>query len=292
MPSKSITSYAPDVGERHVFKLGDWPIRVEHLFLDYLQNYKEIPDYKKLLRSLTGVDELYSPLRRSSLKPDWSGEVESVNNYKKAKRAEIYMKEKDLLETSDPSKGKRLVLTSKGHKLFYKDFPLSKLRKNKWDGIWTVVLYDFPEKMDTKRKVFRQRLVKLGFGKAQLSVYVTPLPIATAIGELIRTDKLNDYVWVLTGRAILGMSDKDVARTSWPLEDLNTLYSKLLEVYPKVIGHKNRDLVLSGWLKMYLSVNSKDPHLPDELLPLDWKGETCRKKFQRSSITNYVASIF
>ncbi|KKQ41451.1 MAG: hypothetical protein US60_C0039G0014 [Microgenomates group bacterium GW2011_GWC1_37_8] len=153
-------------------------------------------------------------------------------------------------------------------------------------------MYDFPEKLKVRREVFRRRIVKLGFGSPQLSVFVSPLSLEEPIAKLVSGEGLEKFVWVLRADGILGMSDVDVARASWPLKELNNLYRRLFEIYPKINISKNKKLTRQGWIRFFLAVNSSDPYLPKELLPDKWAGVLCKKIFREFSLINLVSSLF
>lgn len=283
--------YCESDGGRVLLRLANWPLKIVNLFRKYLDDYQYVPDYKKLLRTMIEVKKMYQPLRYAFLKPDMYGTLRGINEFRVGQKAQIYMNKKDIIEAIDVKGRRRLVVTSRGHKIFYEDYPLASLRKKKWDGMWTVVMYDFPERMKAKRETIRRRLKSYGFGNCQISVLVSPLPLAKPIRDLIEGEHLEEYVWTLRSRGVLGMKDREVAEKSWPLDELNGLYNELLEVLPRVKKSKNRRL-RDAWARFFLAVSSKDPHLPFELLPSNWKGENCRKVFSRLSMASFLKGMF
>src|SRR3989338_2527182 len=74
--------------------------------------------------------------------------LEDKNDYRRALKTRIYMNKKDLVKTVDGKNGKRLLLTSRGHKIYYEEYPLAKLRKEKWNSEWTILTYDFPVRLN------------------------------------------------------------------------------------------------------------------------------------------------
>lgn len=68
------------------------------------------------------------------------------------------------IELSD--KGKKKVLTYKLQEL--------KLKQEKWDGWWRIVIFDVPEKKRSARDFLRFKLTELNFYTLQKSVLVTP----------------------------------------------------------------------------------------------------------------------
>ncbi len=125
----------------------------------------------------------------------------------------------------------------------------------------------------------------------QESLLVCPLPLETAIEDLVEGEKLSDCVWVLKAERVLGLENVEVAKRAWNLEKINGLYGKLLEVWPRVKVSKSKGLK-SDWERLYLSVDLVDPYLPFELLPEDWLGEKCRKQFYGSGFLNSLRNIF
>jgi len=255
-------------------------LKNQELFDKYLLDYEELPIYKKLLRSLIKYSEMYKPIpkRFGSFDPLWY--LTGVNEERQIKRAEIYLRKKDLIQAFDERSGRRLVVTSRGRKIFYDDYPLAQLRKKPWDKMWTVVMYDFPEKERVSRQLIRRRLIVLGFGSPQISLLVSPLPLETPIQQLLEGEGLAERVWTLRARRILGMENWQVVQRAWPrLTEISSLYEELLEVSPQV--EKGTRECLEWWNGYFLAVNNADPYLPFELLPSDWEGEGCEKEYFR-----------
>lgn len=264
--------------KRHLPSYCNWDIKTTGKFKKYLLDYEKLPNYKKLIRPMAKFSEMYvyRPPRPGTVA--WAfGEGPMMKEYLSIKRAQTYMNKKDLVNTFDNIHGRRLVLTSRGHKIFYHDYPLAKLRKEKWDGHWTIVMYDFPEKIRRRRTYIRDKLLKLGFGSPQISILVSPLPLAGAAQELIEGEGLEKYIWVLSAERVLGMDNREVAKKAWPIEELNYLYKVLLDSLSK--AKKAEGLVLAEWRLYFLALNTADPYLPFELLPEDWVGEKAEKEF-------------
>lgn len=160
------------------------------------------------------------------------------NEYRRGLRTRIYLHKKDLIKSVDGKGGRKLVLTSRAHKIFYQEYPLAQLRTKKWDGFWTIINYDFPNLQKNDRNYFRRKLKSLGFGSPQESVFVSPLPLSEALNQLVEGERFEKFAWVVRAQRILGLSHKEVAQKSWNLEALNGLYEKLLTVLPKVKKNK------------------------------------------------------
>jgi len=261
-------------------------LKNQKLFKKYLNSYEGLPSYKKILSTMIKFKQMYKPLLKKPGYPDLFGHIKAENEWRKYKRSQILLNKRDLIGTFDEAHGKRLVVTSRGRKIFYEDYPLAKLRDKPWDRVWTVVMYDFPERRRKERRWIRQRLMDLGFGSPQISILVSPLPIEGPIQKLLEGEDVVEQVWTLRAERILGMENREVARKSWPIiDELNLLYGELFEVLPEV--KKNKKLK-EQWREYFLAVNSADPYLPFELLPKDWKGKKCEREFVRLGSMGFV----
>ena len=252
---------------------------LEHqkLFDKYLLAYGALPSHKKVLSTMIKFKDMYRPISKRPGYPTPFVDIEGMNAERKLQRAQVFLNKRDLIQTQDGTYGKRLVVTSRGHKIFYKDYPLAKLREKPWDGVWTVIMYDFPERERQDRRWIRQRLMNLGFGCPQISILISPLPIEEPIQKLLEGERAADQVWTLRAERILGMGNLEVARKAWPIiGELDQLYKELLRVLPNI--KKDKEL-LEEWKTYFLAINEADPYLPLELLPEDWQGNICEEAF-------------
>ena len=286
------THYLLNNDEKEFLKLANFPLKLEESLLGYLSDFETVPDYKKIVNSMIEAKNLYQPLTSSSLYPDFGGDLREINEYRKFQQARFYMHKKDIINTTDEKGNKKLVVTSRGHKLFYEDYPLSRLQKDKWNGQLSVVMYDFPERLKVKREILRRKLITFGFGSPQISILVSPLPLSEAIQEFIEGEGLQKYVWVMKAYGIMGMLDDDVAKASWPIDELNDIYKIFLNVLPAIERLENVKALKKVWVKLVLAVISADPHLPKELLPPDWKGKRCKRKLSDFPLAQVFSSIF
>lgn len=274
-----------------LLELAGWDIKTARKFKGLLEDYAQTPSAKALLASMIKFEEMYQPLYRGVFRPDPFGVIEGENEYRTAKRAEVYLRQKDLVKVTGGAGGKRLILTTRAHRVFYEEYPLAKLRKQKWNSLWTLITYDLPNRLRNRRDFLRKKLKGLGFGCPQESLYVSPLPLAAPLKELVVGENLADYVWVTAARRVLGLDNREVAERAWHLGEINDLYGQLLEVLPRVkkAGHKQ---LLTEWQRYFLAVDLADPYLPRELLPEDWVGERCRRQFSRLGLWGLLKSLF
>ncbi len=262
--------------------------KFKNTFESYFIEYQTIPNYKKMLNAMIKFEDMYTDL---FIKPRYIDSPQ-IHEENIAKRAQIYMNKKDIVKTYDATEGKKLVVTSRGHKIFYKDYPLAQLRNKPWNGMWTTVIYDFPEEHRVLRNYIRRNLQNLGFGAPQRSVLISPLSLEVPIQKLIEAENLSKQVWVLKGKRILGTDNREVAQEAWPIiKELNQLYKELLRVLPIIKKNRDKEKKLT-WKQYFLGVNNADPYLPKELLPEKWYGTDCEKEYIKICKPGIFTHIF
>jgi DNA-binding transcriptional regulator PaaX len=68
----------------------------------------------------------------------------------------------------------KLELTEKGEAELLKFSDYAHKKPKKWDGIWTIVSFDFPINKGRARDVVRFHLKRIGFIQLQQSIWVYP----------------------------------------------------------------------------------------------------------------------
>lgn len=272
-------------------ELAGWDVKTLQAFKQLLLRLETVPMSKSFLNSLIKFEDMYRDIRPGPFSVNIFMDIEGLNGERRSRRARLYLAKKDLVKVSDKSGNKKLVLTSKAHKIFYEEYPLASLRKKKWDGTWTIITYDLPNTRKADRDNFRDKIKELGFGSPQESFYVSPLSLGKPLSQLINGEKLNDFVWVARAEGILGLTNRDVAEKSWNLKQLSYLYCKLLEVLPQV-NKLNSKKINDEWQMHFLSLDNVDPYLPNELLPNDWPGESCKNGFKKFGLPSLLHLIF
>lgn len=164
-------------------------------------------------------------------------------------------------------------ITSVGKGRIVRSFPLLSLQNKKWDKKWRVVTFDIPEEIRWKRDRLRRKLVELGFGMVQESVWATPHAFEDDIKNFITESSLSDYVYVfVAGEYFIGDIDS-LAEKIWNIEDLNERYKDFVET----VNKENREESKRSLLNNYFTVVMSDPFLPKELLPKSWWGDKARE---------------
>lgn len=96
--------------------------------------------------------------------------------------------------------GEEVKLTSRGRKIL-KDIEMREMeipRPKKWDGVWHLVSYDIPNRLNKKRDYFRSVLKRWQFYQIQKSLWVYPFECKEEIAVLAQYLKIEPYVVVMT----------------------------------------------------------------------------------------------
>lgn len=138
-----------------------------------------------------------------------------------------------------------------------------------WDGRMHLITYDIPEKRRQDRDLLRMYLRRLGCGKLQDSVWMTPYNPIDIIRSFIEEQRLGGTVIISDLGAGGSIGEEDLVSLVvriYPLETLDDRYSEWFdEAQERGVDH---------WMVMgYLAILRDDPQLPFPLLPAWWKGD-------------------
>ena len=89
-----------------------------------------------------------------------------------------------------------IVLTEEGKKRAL-TFQIDKMkikRPIKWNGKWSLVTYDVPEKKKPAREALREKLKELGFHEWQKSVFIFPFPCRDEIDFLTEFFEIRPHI--------------------------------------------------------------------------------------------------
>lgn len=120
-------------------------------------------------------------------------------------KATIKRLEKQKLISWGEENGKlRLTLTDKGKKrvLQYNIDTLKINDKQKWDGLWRVIIFDIPENKKAGRELFREKLKQLGLQHLQKSVFVSRLECKDEIDFLSHALEVAPHVQYILAKEI------------------------------------------------------------------------------------------
>ena len=142
--------------------------------------------------------------------------------------------------------------------------------KRVWDGRMHLITYDVPEVNHTDRDTLREMLRRLGAGKLQDSVWITPYNPVDIIRITVEKKQLAGSVIVSDMGRDGAIGEEDLASLIvriWRLDVINDRYEEWLREY-------KRSDRLDQWLvTSYFTILRDDPQLPFTLLPKWWKGD-------------------
>lgn len=141
----------------------------------------------------------------------------------------------------------------------------------RWDGKWCIVLFDISEKERAKRNVLRDFLKRLGFGKLFESTWISPFPFLGQVDQFIKSYHLKSQVILSVSDRVGTEGSRDLASRIWKLDEINREYQDFLNSNKSPSGK---------FIFQYLVIAKRDPRLPKELLPIDWKGERVFERYQ------------
>lgn len=136
-----------------------------------------------------------------------------------------------------------------------------------WDGRLHLVTYDIPETNADDRYVLREYIRRIGCGRLQDSVWITPYNPIDLIRSFVRKRNLEGTIIVSDVGKDGAVGDEDVralVSRVYGLESLNDRYSMWLEETDEDVDH---------WaIIKFFSILKDDPQLPFAILPPTWKG--------------------
>lgn len=105
----------------------------------------------------------------------------------------------------------RIELSEKGKKkvLMY-NLDEMKLKQDKWDKIWRIVIFDIPEEKKNARDFLRLKMKELGFYLLQRSVLVTPWDCRKEIDFIKHFYEVDKYVNLIEAKCFGG--DEQIKR--------------------------------------------------------------------------------
>jgi phenylacetic acid degradation operon negative regulatory protein len=155
-----------------------------------------------------------------------------------------------------------------------------------WDGRWRLVLFDVPRQQNRQRDRLRQFLRNRGFGCLQGSLWITPEPL-TGIREQLEGGRINVKTLILfEGVPSGGENDAEIVAGAWDFAEINRCYTGEMTVLEQFPSAPPRDSTTAAALQRWAAAErqawytavSKDPLLPERLLPKDYQGRSAWRK--------------
>jgi len=156
------------------------------------------PTKQKILLLLLGgiaFGYSYTPGKQWKILKEVAYEWKKINKEKLKKEIRDLYRSKSIKRKENPDGSYTIILTEKGKlKALTYHFQNMKIKNEKWDGKWRIVVFDIPEKLKKGRDALRGRLKKLGFYEFQKSVFVFPYECKDEIDFIVEFFNLRRYV--------------------------------------------------------------------------------------------------
>lgn len=166
--------------------------------------------------------------------------------------------------------------------------------RDHWDGNWRLVTYSIPEKERAARDRLRHELGWLGFGMFANGLWMSPHNYTREVEQLADALDMRSRIEVFTAHHNGFSDDQTIVQRCWNLSAINERYAAFIAKYqPMYEDHcralgQHQDLEPSQYfvnrftlIHEYRRFPFKDPELPQELLPADWRGIEAMNLFRQ-----------
>jgi phenylacetic acid degradation operon negative regulatory protein len=147
---------------------------------------------------------------------------------------------------------------------------------SEWDRRWLLVFCPVPEDQRAKRQVLRNRLGFEGFGFLGPTVAITPHlsheePATVILKELDLVDKAT----IFRCEAAELISNEEIVRRAWDLQDLDQQYRDFIEAFRQRAARTSEEAFTAAvdLVHQWRRFPFIDPQIPARLLPSDWRGK-------------------
>lgn len=199
-------------------------------------------------------------------------ELEGLN-YQKLKQTFVDLKRRGLIRSL-----KEPEITASGRKRLQSFLPRYQ-KERPWDKVIYLITYDIAEKRHIWRDRLREFINKIGAGRLQNSVWLTPFNPQKLLKEFINTEAgfEGEIIVSCIGKdGYIGEESlKDLISRVYKLEEINQAYEEFLQKYQHGTHDKWHTAV------GYLSILQRDPQLPWELLPTGWAGDKAYELYEK-----------
>lgn len=154
-----------------------------------------------------------------------------------------------------------------------------------WNHCWHLVTYFIPEEHRHARDEFRRELSWLGYGMLTHTVWLSPRNQQRAVETLAARLDIHHFVQMFRSESDGFMSCDELVARCWDLSALNQDYSDFIARHAPAANFYRAQFDASQELDagecfarrvllihQYRKFPYRDPYLPLELLPRDWRG--------------------
>jgi phenylacetic acid degradation operon negative regulatory protein len=166
--------------------------------------------------------------------------------------------------------------------------------RDTWDGQWRLVTYSIPENAREARDRLRRELEWMGFGMLTNALWISPHDYRREVEDLANSLGLCDHIELFTARHEGFARAEAIVARCWNLPAINARYAAFIEKYKPMYEQHLRllkrgdDLPPSQYfvhrfnlIHEYRRFPFRDPELPSELLPKDWRGMEAANLFKQ-----------
>jgi phenylacetic acid degradation operon negative regulatory protein len=164
----------------------------------------------------------------------------------------------------------------------------------RWDGNWTLVIFNKGGNPGAGRVELRRELGWEGFGVLGSGIFLHPCADLAALREILSRLKLSRNAAVLQAHDLQTVSScpvTEIAAGCWNLESVATHYRRFLRRFQPALAalHAPMDpetafIVQTLLIHSFRRAVLHDPRLPADLLPQDWPGHAaytlCRELYR------------
>ena len=165
---------------------------------------------------------------------------------------------------------------------------------------WALAIFSVPESLRNRRHQLRTELSGLGFGSVASGVWIAPATVLDQAKKRLEAKGLSQFVDFFRGDYLIdGLIRPKVAQW-WDLTALDEQFGEFLSLYGDAVGQwtalvgENPEHALAAstpelrreafryyipMLTLWRRFPYRDPGLPLEYLPDDWKGPAARRTF-------------
>ncbi|MDE3074932.1 MAG: hypothetical protein KGJ86_05840 [Chloroflexota bacterium] len=158
--------------------------------------------------------------------------------------------------------------------------------EHSWDGRWLLVAYSIPEAQREARDKFRRELGWLGFAGLTNGLFISARDQAHQVVRLSRRLGLDDNVTLFRAEYDWPGGSRALVDRGWEVQELNREYQQFLASFAHFVDASGltdqaRFVIRFRLINAYRRFPFRDPGLPADLLPPDWRGFAAAELFRR-----------